>query len=155
MILKHNIEIKTDTIVFIIFSLMGFFSFSVPFSKKKNAIMLKRNPTINLVKNIFIPPFSKYGILFHAHKFGTFQTACEFANFFRRKFDSSVSECEKRVIRAFFDIISRTEFGSALANDDISGFDFLSTEFFDAEPFRLRISAKLCAAPGFTMCHRI
>lgn len=93
--------------------------------------------------------------LFNAHEFRFFQTTGEFHDLLGREFDRSRFHREKSVIAAALHILTRTKFGSALADDDISGLHFLAAEFFDTEAFGLRISAKLCGATCFSMRHKI
>jgi len=81
------------------------------------------------------PPFFyiSENILFHVHKLNSFKLSCEFSDFFGGEFDGAVSHCEKSIVRAALHVFSGPEFCSALADDDISGPDFFSAEFFDAQ----------------------
>ncbi len=49
--------------------------------------------------------------------------------------DGAVDQCEQGVILAHADVIAWVELGTALANDDVAGFDQLTAVALDAKSF--------------------
>ena len=60
---------------------------------------------------------------------------------------------EQGVIAAEANILASVDTCATLANDDISGNNFLAAVDFDAQAFTLRIATVLGTAACFFMCH--
>src|SRR5947207_14377746 len=67
--------------------------------------------------------------------------------------DHAVLEREERVVLAASDVEPRSDRGSTLADDDVSGADPLSAEPLHTQPLRCRIAAVLRAGYTFLMRH--
>jgi len=68
---------------------------------------------------------------------------------------NTVYEGENGVIPTKPNILSRQKLSAALANNDVSGNDWLATELLHAEAFANAIASILNAALTFLMCHTL
>ena len=69
------------------------------------------------------------------------------------KHDLSVNQCEKGVVLAAADIGTGVELGSTLANQDITGVDFLTAKALNAQTLGNRIATIAGTTACFLMCH--
>src|SRR4029453_10856061 len=68
--------------------------------------------------------------------------------------ETSVAECEKRVILADSDIAAGVPLGAALARDDIAGEDGFAAEQLQTEALAVRVAPVARRAACFLVCHR-
>lgn len=69
------------------------------------------------------------------------------------KLHGTVGSCKKGIIFAATDILTGVEFGAALANDDVSGTNYLAAVFFNSEAFGLGIASVSTRSLTFLMSH--
>src|SRR5205814_3193517 len=73
---------------------------------------------------------------------------------FGLELDSSVGQCEQRVILAYAHVLPGMPFGAALARKDIAGEHRLAAEQFHAEASARRVAAVARRTACFLMRHR-
>ena len=69
------------------------------------------------------------------------------------KHDFAVDQGEQGVIVTLSDAPSRTPFGAALTNEDVSGGDRFATKLLDAATLCVGIPAVAARTLSFLMCH--
>lgn len=70
------------------------------------------------------------------------------------KRNSSVGQGKERIIGALLDVLARVKFGTALADNNLSGMHNLTAKPLDTKPLRNGIASELCRTARFTMCHK-
>jgi len=70
------------------------------------------------------------------------------------EFDMTIHKRPDRVITAEANIAAGLEFGSALAEDDVSGDDGLTAEFFNAKTLADAVASVFDTALSFFMSHK-
>jgi hypothetical protein len=70
------------------------------------------------------------------------------------KFYVAIHKCPDRVVTAEADIAAGLEFGSTLAEDDVTGDDGLATEFFNAKTLADAVASVFDTALSFFMSHK-
>lgn len=87
--------------------------------------------------------------------FDGLEGAGEALDLFVCELDDAVRDCEERVIRANSDVLTRADFGAALANEDVARLGVLSCVELGSEALALGIAPITGRAAGFFMCHRV
>ena len=85
-------------------------------------------------------------LLNHAYELAVFRT-------FLFELDVAVCLREQGVIATDTDVYASMKTRATLADNDVSGYDFLATENLDAKTFGLGIAAVLATTACFFVCH--
>lgn len=85
----------------------------------------------------------------YGDEFSLFKATVKTVAFVFGELDRAISDSKKRVIFAFFDVLSRVNPSAALAHDNHAFFDYLAVVDFYPEALGIGISAQTGRATGF------